>query len=318
VALSTTTILARLMPFGAPSTPSAKAALVEADPSPRAVLSALRDLSEMDTKLASRLRAFENRSLDRVAHPYDPPDDEVGIPSGFVLIAKRAKGKLEKGGRAEAVTESDEAGSFERAPILFDDHLRDVANKAAVFAKALALPSKTRESIILAAQWHDEGKADPRFQALLQGPFDDDDSELAKSGRSIGPADRRAAGVPAQWRHEALSVRLAAQRLLDGSQTNVDADLVLFLIGSHHGQGRPFFRHSDPWDSVERSLRGVALAPGPGPERLNFDLVGRDWSELFSELQASYGTWGLAFLEAVLRLADHRASEDEEMVGAEA
>jgi CRISPR-associated endonuclease/helicase Cas3 len=293
---------------------AAKAALVEADPSPRAVLSALRDLSGVDRKLASRLRAFDNRRLDRVAHPYDAAGAEVGIPSGFILIAKRAKGKLGKGGRAEAVTESDEAGSFERAPILLDDHLQDVANKAAVFAKVLALPSKTYESLILAAQWHDEGKADPRFQALLHGPFEDYDSELAKTGRSIGLTDRRAAGVPAKWRHEALSVRLAAQRLLDGSQTNVDADLVLFLIGSHHGQGRPFFRHSDPWDGVERSLRGISLAPGPGPERLNFDQVGRDWSELFSELQASYGTWGLAFLEAVLRLADHRASEDAEMV----
>jgi CRISPR-associated endonuclease/helicase Cas3 len=83
----------------------------------------------------------------------------------------------------------------------------------------------------------------------------------------------------------------------------------LYLIGSHHGHGRPFFLHSDPWDAYARQLLGVAIAAGSGPERLDFDWQGRDWAELFVELQSQYGPWGLAFLEAVLRLADHRASE---------
>ena len=48
---------------------------------------------------------------------------------------------------------------------------------------------------------------------------------------------------------------------------------------------------------------------GTGPQSLAFDFQGLDWAQLFEALKEEYGIWGLARLEAFVRLADHRASE---------
>ena len=72
-----------------------------------------------------------------------------------------------------------------------------------------------------------------------------------------------------------------------------DPLLVLWLIGTHHGYGRPFFGFHDPLD-------------GQGPQSLGYSFGGRDWATLFEELRRRYGVWRLAWLEAILRRADHR------------
>jgi CRISPR-associated endonuclease/helicase Cas3 len=90
----------------------------------------------------------------------------------------------------------------------------------------------------------------------------------------------------------------------------------LWLIGTHHGHGRPFFPHADPLDSEDRRFElppalgaTVSLAAEPGPQSLAFDFEGLDWAGIFDALKGKYGIWGLARLEAFVRLADHRASE---------
>jgi CRISPR-associated endonuclease/helicase Cas3 len=100
-----------------------------------------------------------------------------------------------------------------------------------------------------------------------------------------------------------------------------DPELVLWLVGTHHGHGRPFFPHADPEDARERTdlpdVLGIphnTLEAGPGPQSLAFDWRGLDWPSLYERLKARYGVWELAHMEAILRLADHRASEQAEHV----
>jgi CRISPR-associated endonuclease/helicase Cas3 len=86
---------------------------------------------------------------------------------------------------------------------------------------------------------------------------------------------------------------------------------VLWLIGTHHGYGRPFFPHQDPDDAHPRYLPPVLglpreLKPGVGPQSLAYNWKGSDWTGLYDLLKARYGVWELARMEAILRLADHR------------
>jgi len=90
-----------------------------------------------------------------------------------------------------------------------------------------------------------------------------------------------------------------------------DPDLVLWLIGTHHGHGRPFFPAVE-WPKVDEPF-SVDLGDGKcdaTPLRLA-ELTAR-WGDLRGQLVGRYGHWGLARLEAILRLADHRRSEDEQ------
>ena len=222
----------------------------------------------------------------------------------------------------ETVSTEDDGASFTEREVSLAEHSEDVWRWADGFARRLGLPQTVHADLVLAAWLHDAGKADPRFQKWLVGGSavrleQPDAVLLAKSGQSqrdrrVNQQARQLAGYPDGYRHELLSVAMLAsnQALLASAH---DRELVLHLVGAHHGWCRPFAPFVDDPEEIDVSVR---LARGPGDRsvdlsigtrhqlaRLDSGITDRFWS-----LTERYGWWGLAWLETILRLADHRAS----------
>jgi CRISPR-associated endonuclease/helicase Cas3 len=218
--------------------------------------------------------------------------------------------------------EDDASASSSTKPVALDRHLEGVADFAQRFANACRLPPPIAEAVTRAGLLHDLGKADPRFQSLLRNGRPAPRGELlAKSvelpqGRAAYQRALADSRYPKGGRHELLSVTLAesASALLPD-----DADLrelVLHLIASHHGHCRPFAPVAFDDQPVSVSWDPAKLGAIANPlflassdhrmERLDSGVAERFW-----RLTRRYGWWGLAWLEAILRLADHRRSEAE-------
>ena len=237
--------------------------------------------------------------------------DGLWSHGGAILVGRRRRASGAETGVEAPSTEDDDRSHAAAGNVSLELHSRDVAGRAEDFVRRLGMEAVLSD-VALAAYLHDAGKADPRFQAMLAGGDDwnmPDDEPLAKSSRGSADAWRRA-GLPARWRHEAQSVRMCRDlpRLAEAK----DPELVLWLVGTHHGLGRPFFGFAETRESAEPiACLGTASWPSAdvGPQSLAFRFRGRSWPDLFAALQRRYGIWGLAHLEAIVRLADHRASE---------
>ncbi len=187
--------------------------------------------------------------------------------------------------------------------VTLDKHLKGVESWAKRIGDGAGLPELMAADLALAARLHDVGKADPRFQLWMHGgnPWAVGLPLLAKSDRTR----TRSSGC----RHELLSVRMIENSdLLESAH---DKDLVLHLVASHHGHCRPFaplVGNSNPIQ-VEETILGLPMSACTDTqmERLDSGVPERFW-----RLARRYGWWGLAWLEALLRVADHRCSEDEQ------
>ena len=145
-------------------------------------------------------------------------------------------------------TEDADGLSFVGNRVALDQHLRNVAERAAEYASNLGLGGELARTVGLAARLHDIGKADSRFQAMLErdptlvGATDDDASGLlAKSGFANTPyAILEQIGIPKGFRHEAVSAALVLAK--ENDIVGVDRELLIHLIASHHGWARPMHR----------------------------------------------------------------------------
>ncbi len=231
----------------------------------------------------------------------ESPDDTVETWAAVV-----GKGTFDQGSvRASYTTE-----------VRLHPHLKGCRDVAGRFAREL--PETLRATVARAAALHDIGKADPRFQAWLRGgnPVNANDliAKSRRAGQNSGAIERarRLAGYPKGGRHELMSVAL-----LDGHPeafSKLDFDLLLHLIGSHHGRCRPFAPvvKEDP-NPVTVSYASWAASSDHGLDRAGSGVCDRFW-----RLTRRYGWFGLAYLETLVRLADWRESDAEEERGPEA
>jgi CRISPR-associated endonuclease/helicase Cas3 len=255
-------------------------------------------------------------------------------PAGVILTARVAPSFTAAGPTVAAEDDEADAGfedglpprtaSPEPARVTLRDHSAGVERWVESFTGGLGVDGGLAAALARAAALHDLGKADWRFQYLLYGD-EPDETPLAKSGRDYTPAQqaklRRRAGLPDGFRHEFVSAALV-RRNRDATLAGLTADggeLVEYLVGVHHGRGRPFIpyvREGDPGgrETVRAEWEGRRLEAGADHGLWRLD---EGWAELFWRLVGRYGPWGLAYLEALLRLADGaRSAEERQTEGA--
>ena len=228
---------------------------------------------------------------------------DSGEGDGYYILAEKAAAD------AAPMDGSDLSASVTGTGVSLREHLDGVGEKAAEYARRLGLTSDFQEDLRLAGRLHDLGKVDPRFQLGLAGGDEVARAMLDEPLAKSLPGRGGEWSYPKGMRHEIASVAMAvsAPGLLEKAH---DRDLVLHLIGSHHGHARPLppvIRDADP-QTLRFDVDGFEMETGSDlvESPLALEMAERFWS-----LIEKYGHHGLAWLETILRLADHRRSEEE-------
>jgi len=286
-----------------------------------------KDWKEMLLAAASAIPDDRHQQKQTLRHLADsdtriePYPDERGV----VLITRRRLGTL-KARFIRPMDEGDDESSRIRydVPIVLADHSTHVAEAVAESLASLPLGSFA-ELYDLVAKLHDLGKADERFQAMLRRTDRTDawllagvtSAVLAKSGEmAMTSAQRKLArqraGLPDGFRHEMLSVQLAESAGVNLGNDANQRDLVLHLIAAHHGYARPFAPVVRDDELPPVQVENITLSHDQRAELIPAHRLDSGIAERFWSLTRRFGWWGLAYLEAVFRLADQRASAAEE------
>lgn len=281
-------------------------------------------------------------------------DSEAGGYEASVGWDPKATGRVEpveppaaapaEARQEEEDLEGDPAEETSGAWVSLPDHLGHVQARLRELLDLVVpnLEGWTRQALEAAAFWHDVGKAHDVFQEALLRPVAQRERTLrATHCWAKGPLNHRLSYKRRYFRHE-LASALALLGVppgfhgLDGRAL----DLAAYLVAAHHGKVRVVIRslpgETPPPEADRRFARGVWDGDRLGAVRLNgvtlpdvsLDLslmeVGRgedgrpSWTERVLRLRDDLGPFRLAFLEALLRVADWEASADEASEGADA
>ena len=178
-----------------------------------------------------------------------------------------------------------------------DAHTQAVtANAAAIAAKLfpkapIAGAPDLGRCLVVAAGLHDLGKDRAPWQRNLGNLAYDPANPatiFAKSGGKMRPRN-----IAEYYRHEFGSLLDAEHDPDFNGLTEIEREIALHLVATHHGRARPYFPVEESCD-----YSGNSAAP----------LVATDTPRRFAHLQKRFGRWGLAWLESLLRAADYAAS----------
>ena len=201
------------------------------------------------------------------------------------------------------IEDDDDGPTFRRRAVSLECHLNGVEARTRAVAERLGLTPEMTADLTLAARLHDLGKLDDRFQRLCGWTPGTD--PLGKSGLDWVARRRRepVSDYPKGERHEALSVELMIRYGLH--ETANDEELVEHLVASHHGWARPFIRAAQGTARIHNRLFSFDFAT-----ELTHEEATRAPAR-FRSVQQRFGWLGLAWLEAIVQLCDHRQSEAE-------
>jgi CRISPR-associated endonuclease/helicase Cas3 len=233
-----------------------------------------------------------------------------------------------------------DSGSYAREAVTLEDHLTQTMAAARELVVSLELDQSLAAPVVRAAALHDVGKAHAAFQEMLRSAAPAPERDALLGTLWAKSAYRGGRHVRPHFRHELAS----ALALHDGARpvgdlrggvvapaVGAEDDLVRYLVAAHHGRVRLSIRPAPeeqvPHDARPGSRFALGVAEGdvlPAQrtpvgalaervlELAEMELGGggeRSWVTVACGLRDAHGPFLLAYLEALVRISDWRASD---------